>query len=113
MPKILKYLLTTVLVLVLLVVIGIGGIFLFVDPNDFKAEITDAVHEATGRQLTIDGDIKLSIYPWLGLSLGATQLSNAKGFGEKPFASVETVEIKVKLLPLFQQRLEMQKIRLH
>ncbi len=113
MPKLLKYSFVTIATLVLLVIVLIGSIFLFVDPNDYKGEITSAVHEATGRQLTITGDIKLSIYPWLGLSLGAAQLSNAKGFGDTPFASVENIDIKVKLLPLLQQRVEMQKIRLH
>ncbi len=113
MSKILKFASISIITLILLVSVLIGSIFLFFDPNDYKDKITTAVHEATGRQLTIEGDIKLSIYPWLGLSLGATQLSNAKGFGDTPFASVENVDIKVKLLPLFQQRLEMQKIRLH
>ena len=113
MPKILKFFLVSALSLAILITVIISGIFLFVDPNEYKGEVATAVQEATGRQLTINGDIKLSIYPWLGLSLGATQLSNAKGFGDTPFASVKTVEIKVKLLPLFQQRLEMQKIRLH
>jgi len=113
MPKILKFTLVSALSLVMLIAVIISGIFLFVDPNEYKAEITNAVHEATGRQLTITGDIELSIYPWLGLSLGAAQLSNAKGFGDTPFASVENIDIKVKLLPLFQQHVEMQKIRLH
>ena len=113
MSKPLKVILISAASLLILVTVIIGGIFLFVDPNDYKDKITTAVYEATGRQLTIAGDINLSLYPWLGLSLGDTQLSNAKGFGDTPFASVENVDIKVKLLPLFQQRLEMQKIRLH
>ena len=113
MSKPLKFILISAASLLILVTVIIGSIFLFVDPNDYKDKITTAVYEATGRQLTIAGDINLSLYPWLGLSLGATQLSNAKGFGDTPFASVENVDIKVKLLPLFQQRLEMQKIRLY
>ena len=113
MPKFLKFIFISVVSLLLLIAAIIGGIFLFVDPNEYKNEIATTVKEATGRQLTIAGDIKLSIYPWIGLSLGATQLSNAEGFGKIPFASVEAVEVKIKLLPLFQQRLEMQKIRLH
>jgi AsmA protein len=113
MTKLLKFILVSAVSLLVLAAVIIGGIFLFVDPNEYKGEITAAAQEATGRQLTITGDIKLSIYPWLGLSLGATKLSNAEGFGKKSFASVETIDIKVKLLPLFQQRLEMQKIRLH
>ncbi len=113
MPKILKFFLVSALSLATLIAVIISGIFLFVDPNEYKAEIATAVQEATGRQLTIAGEIKLSIYPWLGLSLGATQLSNAKGFGDTPFASVENVDIKVKLWPLFHKRVEMQKVRLH
>lgn len=113
MSKFLKFILISAMSLLILIAVIIGGIFLFVDPNEYKDEIATAVQEATGRQLTIAGDIKLSIYPWIGLSLGATQLSNAEGFGKTPFASVETVEVKIKLLPLFQQRLVMQKIRLH
>lgn len=113
MSKLFKYLSIGLATAFLLVMIIIGGIFLFVDPNDFKGDITAAVHEATGRDLTISGDISLSIYPWLGLSLGETTLSNAQGFGESPFAQVQKVDIKVKLLPLLSQRLEMQKVRLH
>jgi len=113
MPKPLKIFLIALTSLVLLVAILIGGIFIFVNPNDYKDEITTAVHDATGRDLTIAGDIKLSIFPWLGLTLGATQLSNAKGFGNAPFASVDAVDIKVKLLPLLHKRIEMQKILLH
>ena len=109
MSKLLKFILVSAASIFIL----IAGIFLFVDPNEYKGEIATAVQEATGRQLTIAGDIKLSIYPWLGLSLGAAQLSNAKGFGDSPFASVESVDIKVKLWPLFQKRVEMKKIRLH
>lgn len=113
MPKTLKYILVSILSLLLILVIAIGGLLVFVDPNDYKADITRAVHDATGRELTIVGDISLSIYPWLGLSLGKTELSNAEGFGEAPFANVSQVDIKVKLLPLLlQQRIEMQKVRL-
>ena len=114
MPKFLKYFLILTLSLLLILIIAIAGLFIFIDPNDYKNEITSKVQDATGRHLTISGDINFSLFPWLGLSLGETTLSNAEGFGNRPFASVNQVDIKVKLFPLLlQQQIEMQKVRLH
>jgi AsmA protein len=83
-----------------------------IDPNDFKNQIAAAVQENTGRTLSIDGDISLSVFPWLGLEIGPTRLSNAQGFGEQPMASMEKVQVRVKLLPLLHKQLEMDTIRL-
>jgi len=114
MSRVLKISLISVASLLLILVLVIGGLFIFVDPNDYKNEIAGKVHEATGRQLTISGNISYSLYPWIGLSLGTTELSNAQGFGDSPFAHIDQVDVKVKVLPLLlHQRLEMQKIRLH
>ena len=88
------------------------GIVVFVDPNDYRDDITQAVQKATGRELKLPGKIQLSVFPWLGVSLGAAQLSNASGFKETEFARVEAVDIKVKLLPLLQQRIEMKTLHL-
>lgn len=84
----------------------------FVDPNDFKQEITDAVKDATGRDLIIQDDIGLSVFPWLGVELGAVQLSNAKDFGDKPFVKVNKADVKIKLLPLLRKEVEMETIKL-
>ncbi|MDT8383539.1 MAG: AsmA family protein [Gammaproteobacteria bacterium] len=89
------------------------GIILFVDPNDFKDDITQAVKDATGRELVLTGDIELSVFPWLGLTLGTARLSNAPGFDAEDFARVASVDIRVKLLPLLKQRVEMKTLQLH
>ncbi len=78
---------------------------LFIDPNEHKETIISEVKEATGRDLTIRGDIELSIFPWLGLDLGSIQLSNAIGFGEKPFIALNQAQIRIKLLPLLSKQL--------
>ncbi len=113
MPKFLKIVLYTLSTAVLLITLTLTGILLFVDPNDYKDDITTAVHGATGRELIIDGDLELSVFPWLGLSLGQTRLGNAAGFGDQPMAQVEAVDIKVKLLPLLESQLEMKTVQLH
>ena len=113
MPRFLKIILSVLGTLLLLVALALAGILLFVDPNDYKDDITSAVRDATGRELSIDGDLKLSVFPWLGVSLGHSILGNAPGFGDTPMASVDAVDIKVRLLPLLERRVEMKTVLLH
>ena len=80
------------------------------DPNDYKQEIITAVKQQTGRDLAIRGDIGLSFFPWIGVELGELELSNARGFGKKPFAKLESAGIKVALLPLFKKSVVIDKV---
>lgn len=110
MNKILKIAGVIIGALVLLVVIVAVALPLFVDPNDFKPRIQSAVQDATGRQLEIPGDIDLSVFPWLGAKIGAVQLGQAEGFGDEPFAAIEGVQVRIKLLPLLARRVEIDKV---
>ena len=83
------------------------SIILFFDPNDYKTQISEAVEDATGRQLNIEGDIALSLFPWIGMELGKITLSNAPGFDDRPFAQTDGAEVKLKLMPLLAQEVEM------
>jgi AsmA protein len=80
---------------------------LVIDPNDYKDDIASAVESKTGRQLVMEGDIGLSVFPWLALEIGPTTLANAPGFSERPFAQVKQVSVRIKLLPLFRKEVEM------
>ncbi len=86
---------------------------LLIDPNDYKQELADQVKEHTGRDLRIDGDIELSVFPWIGIKLGKVTLSNAAGFDNPVFAGTDKVSIRIKLLPLFSKRLEMDTVTVH
>lgn len=100
--KWIKRILFTLLILIVVVVIAAAVVVFTFDPNDHKQRIVSVVKEATGRDLTLSGDIAFSLYPWLGLSLGSVQLGNAEGFGETPFASVDQAEVYVAILPLLR-----------
>jgi AsmA protein len=86
--------------LVLMVIAGVG-VWLFFDPNQLKPHIQQQVEARTGRALTLEGDIRLSLFPWVGVELGPASLENAPGFGKRPFAKVRKVDLKVQLMPLF------------
>jgi AsmA protein len=83
-----------------------------IDPNRYRDEIIQVVKTQTGRDLKIDGDLKLSFFPWLGLQTGKLQLSNAPGFGAEPFARVDMAGVSVELLPLLRKEVRVDKIRL-
>ncbi len=72
------------------------------DPNDYKDRIVAEVHKATGRDLVLQGDIKLSVFPWLGVRLGEARLNNPQGFADTPFAQIEDVNVRAALRPLLR-----------
>ncbi|MGH8528523.1 MAG: AsmA family protein [Nevskiales bacterium] len=84
----------------------------YFDPNDFKDEIAAAVKDKTGRDLTITGEMDLSVFPWLGMEIGEARLSNAAGFGEAPFAQFTSAQARLKLMPLLQGNIEVGRIQL-
>ncbi|MFQ6005453.1 MAG: AsmA family protein [Woeseia sp.] len=94
--------------LLLIIIAGIVGIavlasialLLFFDPNDFRDEISAQVRDATGRELVIEGDLSLSVFPWVAVRVGSTRLGNAEGFGDEPFLSVAEAILSVRLMPL-------------
>lgn len=83
-----------------------------INPNDFKPQIAKAVKHETGRDLSIPGDIKLSIFPWLGAEIGPMALSNAPGFGNTPFASINETDVHVKFWPLLRGKIEVNNVKL-
>ena len=80
------------------------AIFVFFEPNDFREDIARAVKEATGRELVIDGDIALDLFPWIAIEIGNTSFGNAPGFGAEPMVRFELARLRVRLMPLLLRR---------
>ena len=83
-----------------------------VDPNDYKDEVAAAVKQETGRDLELEGDLHLSVFPWLALELGPARLGNPPGFGPGPFVAVKKADVGVKLFPLLRGALEVRRLEL-
>jgi AsmA protein len=112
MGKTLKVLGWLVGMLVVLVIAAVILIPMFVDPNDHKDRIVAEVKKATGRDLSISGDIGLSVFPRLALELNGLTLSNAPGFNTTEFASIKHAQVRVNLMPLlFKQLLEVDTVQ--
>lgn len=95
-----------------LIILALVAVVLFVDPNNYRDDIARVVERETGRKLTLTGDLKLSIFPWVALETGAASLSDAPGFGDEPFVSIQEARFSARLLPLLRGKLEVGKVQL-
>jgi len=106
MSKFLKWLLAIVGVVAVLLVVASIVLPMVIDPNNYKDEISAAVSKQTGRELTIGGEIKWSVFPSIGLELSDVTLGNPEGFGDQPMLDIGEAGISVKFLPLLKRQVE-------
>jgi len=93
------------LIVVGLVIVALLAAPFFIDVNVYKNQIEQTVEDATGRQLKI-GNMKASLFPWVGVELGDVHLANRPGYAKRDFLSVKRLHVKLALLPLFSRNVE-------
>ena len=92
----------TIALLLLSVIIILPNV---IDPNDYRDELASLVKDKTGRDLGLSGDLKISVFPWLGVTTEGLSLSQPKGISGN-MLSVDTAQLRVKLMPLLTKRIE-------
>ncbi len=78
--------------------------------ESYRGPIADAASTATGRMVSIEGDLRLTIYPELGVSAGAVSMANAAGAREPQMVSVDNLVVGVRVMPLLSGRVEVARI---
>ncbi len=109
MGKAIKWILLVAGGLVALVIIALLVIPMFVDVQDYKPQIEEMVSDATGRPFTLGGDMDLSLFPWAGISISDVRMGNPPGFEETDFLSIQSFEVRIKLLPLMGKNIEVKR----
>ncbi len=88
-------------------VLIVGAVVLvprFVDVQQYKPQIEQLVSEKTGRSFAMGDDIHLSVFPWVGISLGDLVLGNATGYTAPQMVSVKQFEVRLKVMPLLSKQ---------
>ena len=106
----LKKLLIGIGVLVGVVVLALVAVVSLVDVNQYKPQIEQAVKEKTGRTLRIEGPLKLSVFPRLGIELPRTTLSNLGA--DRTAAALQSARVSVALVPLLSKRIEIDRVHI-
>ena len=93
-----------ILLVVVVIVVGLGAagvaILKTLDFNQYRAVVAEKVFEATGRKLTIAGDLDLAISFSPALRLEGVTFANAD-WGTRPeMAKLDRLEAQVELIPL-------------
>ncbi|MCL2428783.1 MAG: AsmA family protein, partial [Alphaproteobacteria bacterium] len=92
---------------------GLGAVAWFAasfDANTYKPRIEAAVKRATGRDLTLKGPVglKLSLRPTI--EARDVAFANAPGGSRPAMATLERLEVQIGLLPLLQNRVEIERL---
>lgn len=97
------------LIVLAVVVLGIGVLFFLTrmfDPNDYKEQIREAARDKANIELTLDGKIGWSLFPWLGLELKQVGIAPVE-HPEKHLATAGSMGLGIEVLPLLRKQLRM------
>lgn len=103
MFRLLKWLLGLVVTLFTLILLAVIIVPMVFDPNDYRDDITKLVKEQTGRDLVLDGELDVSVFPWLGIRTNGLRLSQPEQIGGD-MLKVETAQLRVKFAPLLSKQ---------
>ena len=84
----------------------------FVDWNTQKSRLATEVQKATGRQLTIEGDMSLALLPAPALSANSVSFQNIDGGTEASMIQLEELKVRVALWPLLQGQVQFESVSL-
>ena len=96
--------------LVIAAVIALYIIISSYDFNSLKPQITRAAKEATGRELKLEGDIKLKISLRPALVVEGVRFQNAPWGSRPDMAQIKRFEVQVALLPLLSKNIEVSRL---
>lgn len=99
-----------VAVLAGLLVVAIGALYALFDEAAIKRQLVDQVAAKTGRQLSIDGELGLSVWPDVAVRVSQVRLSEADGKSE--FFKLGAARIAVAVLPLLGKELKVKRVEI-
>ena len=97
-----------------LIVVLVGLIFalpFLVDLNKYQDQYKPIIEEALNRKVQLQG-IRLTIWPRIGARVAGFTVLDDPAFGSSPFASLSSLDVGVKLMPLLSGKVEVEEVTL-
>ncbi len=102
--------LTTLVILLAVLVVGVTALVVLINPNDFRNYMIAKVEQRSGYQLRLDGDLRWHAWPQLSILAGRMTLT-APGAGV-PVVRAENMRLDVRLWPLLSHQLAVKQVML-
>ena len=97
-----------------IVIILIAGAALFVpyfvDWSGYRSQFEKYASQFTGRKTTVEGEIKVKLFPWPVMSVHDVRIANPVGARQKDLLRADTIEVRMGLAPLLSGKLDIQSI---
>ena len=82
-----------------------------VDLNKYQDQYKPLIEEALNRKVQLQ-DIRLTIWPRIGATVAGFAVMDDPSFGSGPFASLSSLDVGVKLMPLLSGQVEVEEVTL-
>jgi AsmA protein len=87
-------------VILVLLVGAVVALPFFIPVDTIKEEVVAAARDATGRELSIKGDVSFKPFPRFELEVGEVSFANAEGASDPNMAEIQKLLVQVQVLPL-------------
>ena len=105
MLQAIKWIITTVFTVALLLGLALIAAAMWIDPNDYRDDIAAIITEQTGQQVTLEGDIALRVFPQIGLNVSHLEISYPPQMENLQSIRVEDLNLGLSLRPLLHREL--------
>ncbi len=98
-----------------LVLLLLAAIFIatsVIDPNRYRGQVEKIVGDLAGRRMVIEGDLRITWFPWLGVRLGRGYLEDLPTEPGLHLVDWESIAVAAKVIPLLQGQVVVDRIRL-
>ncbi len=104
-------LMMVLLVVVVVVVALILSLPFLIDLNKYQDQYKPLIEDALNRKVQLQ-DIRLAIWPRIGVRVAGFSVLDDPDFGSDPFTSLTSLDVGVKLMPLLSGKVEVEEITL-
>lgn len=94
------------IVLIVILLVGLLALPSLIPSAVYKEKIETQLTKELAREVRVQGEVKLSVFPVIKANTGRVEIANPEGFSKERFAEMDAMSARVKLLPLFSKRVE-------
>lgn len=103
-----RILLVILIILAALVAGAVLALPALISSDWLRERVSAQASETLNRVVSLDGEVRLALFPRVQVRARDASIANAPGFGEQPLAQMGELRVSVALIPLVSRRIEIE-----